>query len=165
MMRIGHGFDAHRFTDTTDNRSLVLCGVTIDHPQGLRAHSDGDVAIHALCDALFGAVAAGDIGSHFPDTAIENHNRPSKDFLAKAHQVINEHGYHIANLDMTIICERPKLKPYIPVMQKTLAHYLQLNIDAISIKATTTEKMGYTGRQEGISCHCVTLLYQTTLRA
>ena len=154
-IRIGHGFDAHRFEA---GRKLVLGGVEIDHPLGLAGHSDADVLTHALCDAILGALGKGDIGSHFPDS-----DRAFKDILslllleevvAKAQQ----HHLCLVNADITVICQAPKLAPYMQQMKEKLASCCNTGPDVINIKATTTEKMGYTGRGEGISCHAVVLL-------
>lgn len=154
-MRIGHGFDVHEFER---GRTLWLCGVEVPHYAGLKAHSDGDVAIHALCDALLGAAALGDIGRHFPDNELSNKDRPSREFLQAVHQMISEKGYQIGNVDLTIIAQQPKLAPFVDEMCKTLADLLEIETDQVNIKATTTEKLGFEGREEGISVHAVTLL-------
>ena len=156
-MRIGHGFDAHRFGSTG---KLVLGGVEIPHEQGLIAHSDGDVVIHALCDALLGGAALGDIGHHFPDTSAEFKNADSQKLLHRVMVLLKEHGFKVSNGDMTIIAQVPKLAPYLPAMRETLALVLGLPLQRFNIKATTTERMGYIGRAEGIAAHAVVLLLE-----
>jgi len=155
-MRIGHGFDAHRFTDDKD--VVIIGGVSIPFDQGLEAHSDGDVLIHALCDALLGAAAMGDIGQHFPDTDPDNKGIDSRILLRHIVGLLNEKGYTLSNADITIIAQAPKMMKHIPAMRELLANDLQVSLDRINIKATTTEKMGYTGRGEGISTHAVVLI-------
>jgi len=155
-MRIGHGFDAHRFTDTKD--VVIIGGVSIPFTQGLEAHSDGDVLVHALCDALLGAAALGDIGQHFPDTDPDNKGIDSRILLRHIVGLLKEKGYSLANADITIIAQAPKMMAHIPVMCELLADDLQVSRDRVNIKATTTEKMGYTGRGEGISTHAVVLI-------
>ncbi|MFO8025684.1 2-C-methyl-D-erythritol 2,4-cyclodiphosphate synthase [Thiohalophilus sp.] len=154
-MRIGQGFDAHRFKA---GGRLVLGGVEIPHDQGMAAHSDGDVAIHALCDALLGALALGDIGQHFPDSDAEFAGIDSRILLRKVRTLISQRHHRLHNLDLTLIAQQPKLAPYILDMREILAADLQTHIDNISIKATTTEKMGFTGRGEGIAAMAVVLL-------
>lgn len=154
-MRIGHGFDAHRFGG--DN-PLILGGVEVEHTQGLLAHSDGDVLIHSLCDALLGAAALGDIGRHFPDTDAQYKNVDSRQLLRHVVKLINERAYRIVNVDVTVIAQVPKLKPYIEEMRSVLAGDLQIELNQLNIKATTTEGMGYIGRKEGISVHVVCLI-------
>jgi 2-C-methyl-D-erythritol 2,4-cyclodiphosphate synthase len=155
-MRIGHGFDAHRFTDDKD--VVIIGGVSIPFDQGLEAHSDGDVLIHALCDALLGAAAMGDIGQHFPDTDPDNKGIDSRILLRHIIGLLNGKGYTLSNADITIIAQAPKMMKHIPAMRELLADDLQVPLDRINIKATTTEKMGYTGRGEGISTHAVVLI-------
>jgi 2-C-methyl-D-erythritol 2,4-cyclodiphosphate synthase len=155
MMRIGSGFDVHAFT-TGD--SLVIGGIRIAHSHGLLAHSDGDVLIHALCDALLGALALGDIGVHFPPSDARWKNADSTDLLRQCMQLIRDRGYQLGNADMTIICELPKMNPHIPAMRQRLAEVMQASIAQISIKATTTEQLGFTGRKEGIAAQAVVLL-------
>lgn len=157
-MRIGHGFDAHRFEA---GRPLVIGGVTIPYEFGLAAHSDGDVLIHALCDALLGAVAMGDIGAHFPDSSDDYAGIDSRLLLRSVVSRLDEAGYSIGNVDMTLLAQAPKMAPHIQAMRENIAADLQAAVDAVSIKATTTEKMGYTGRKEGISCHAVCILVRT----
>ena len=154
-MRIGHGYDAHRFET---GRPLVLGGVTVPHSHGLAAHSDGDVLIHALCDALLGAAALGDIGRHFPDTSKDFENIDSRVLLRKVVAMLHERGWRVGNVDVTVIAQRPKLAPHIPLMRERLAADVQAGEDDVNIKATTTEGMGFTGRGEGIAAHAVALL-------
>jgi 2-C-methyl-D-erythritol 2,4-cyclodiphosphate synthase len=154
-MRIGHGFDAHRLGL---GLRLVLGGVEIEHDHGLIAHSDGDVLIHALCDAILGAAAMGDIGKHFPDTSYDFKGIDSRILLRQVQHMIHNAGYSIFNVDMTIIAQAPKLAPHIDQMQENLAGDLQIQPGDINIKATTTEGMGYAGRGEGIAAHAVVLL-------
>ena len=149
------GFDVHRLVE---GRELWLGGILIDHTLGLLGHSDADVLIHALCDALLGAAAMRDIGFHFPDTAAAYKNIDSKILLRDTVALIRERGYEIGNVDVTVCAERPKLNPHIPLMQETLARVMEIDPDDISIKATTTEKLGFTGREEGISAYAVALL-------
>lgn len=154
-IRIGHGYDAHRFGG---ERQLILCGVEIPHHQGLLAHSDGDVAIHALCDALLGALALGDIGQHFPDNQQQYAGIDSGLLLTHVIQLMDKQGYQIGNIDMTIIAQVPKLAPFISLMRQKLAQIINIDLKDISIKATTTEKMGFIGREEGIAAHAIVLL-------
>ncbi len=154
-IRIGHGFDAHRFET---GRKLVLGGVEIDYHRGLAGHSDADVIAHALCDAILGALCKGDIGGHFPDNDSTFKDIMSLVLLDKVIALAEKEGYHLVNADITAICQAPKLAPYIPQMKEKLASSCKTQTTSINIKATTTEKMGYTGREEGISCHAVVLL-------
>lgn len=154
-MRIGHGFDAHRFADGID---LVLGGVRVPHDQGLAAHSDGDVVIHALCDALLGAAALGDLGKHFPDTSQEFENIDSRILLRTVRNRLVEAGYRLVNADLTVIAQEPRLAPYINSMRENLASDLGVEIVRLHVKATTTEGMGFTGRGEGIAVHAVALV-------
>tara|TARA_B100001057_G_C22777110_1_gene922085 strand:- start:322 stop:798 length:477 start_codon:yes stop_codon:yes gene_type:complete len=154
-MRIGHGFDLHRLVD---GRKLILGGIEIGYPKGLLGHSDADCLIHALSDSILGALALPDIGHFFPDSDPENENMNSKEILIKAHQECLRAGYTIANTDLTIIAEEPKMAPYINEMKECLAHILKISNSQIGIKATTNEGLGYIGRGEAISCHAVTLL-------
>lgn len=155
MNRIGHGYDAHRFGD---RRPLVLGGVTIPHDRGLLAHSDGDVVIHALCDALLGAAGLGDIGRHFPDTSKDYENIDSRILLRKVIALLRERSLQVGNADLTIIAQGPRLAPYIDAMRTHLAADLAVGADRVNVKATTTEGMGFTGRGEGIAAHAVVLL-------
>jgi 2-C-methyl-D-erythritol 2,4-cyclodiphosphate synthase len=154
-MRIGHGFDVHRFAE---NRPLIIGGVTIPHTHGLEAHSDGDVLIHAMCDALLGAAGLWDIGHHFPDTDDAFKNIDSRVLLRKVIGDLAERGWIVNNIDATVVAQAPKLAPYIPQMKTLLADDMNADEDAVNIKATTTEKLGYTGRKEGIAAHAVVLL-------
>jgi 2-C-methyl-D-erythritol 2,4-cyclodiphosphate synthase len=154
-MRIGHGYDVHAFTA---GDQLVLGGVTIPHSHAFAAHSDGDVLIHALCDALLGAAALGDIGRHFPDTAAEFENIDSRILLRHVVGLLQQCGYRLGNADMTIIAQAPKMAPHIEAMRANLAADLQSDIGQVNVKATTTEKLGFAGRKEGIAAHAVVLL-------
>ncbi|MCW7763708.1 2-C-methyl-D-erythritol 2,4-cyclodiphosphate synthase [Photorhabdus luminescens] len=154
-MRIGHGFDVHKFGG---EGPIIICGVRIPYEQGLLAHSDGDVALHAATDALLGAAALGDIGKLFPDTDPAFKGVDSRKLLREAYSRIREKGYRIGNLDITIIAQAPKMLPHIPQMRVNLAEDLQCHIDDINVKATTTEKLGFVGRKEGIACEAVALL-------
>jgi len=153
--RIGHGIDVHCFGD---GDSVTLAGVTIPHSHGLVAHSDGDVALHALCDAMLGALALGDIGKHFPDTDAAYENADSRVLLRHVVALVRSKGYQVGNCDVTVLAERPKLAPHIALMQERVATDLGITTDCVSIKATTTEKLGFVGRQEGIEAHAVVLL-------
>lgn len=159
MFRIGMGFDVHRLVE---GRELWLGGVQVPHTLGLLGHSDADVALHALCDALLGAVALRDIGYHFPDTDPRYKGIDSKKLLAEAMRLVRENGYELGNADLTICAERPKLNPHIPAMQHAIAQCIGCAPQQISIKATTTERLGYTGRGEGIAAYAVALVYQST---
>ena len=163
-MRIGHGYDAHCFAkvepsaDRESSSYIIIGGAKIPHTQILLAHSDGDVLVHALCDALLGALALGDIGKHFPDTSAEFENIDSRILLRKVMQEVFNANYKIANVDMTIIAQTPKMAPHINTMRTCLADDLNIDQSQINVKATTTEKMGFTGRKEGIAAHAVVLL-------
>ncbi len=159
MIRIGHGYDAHRFADK-DGEFIIIGGAQIPHPYPLEAHSDGDVLIHALCDALLGALALGDIGKHFPDTSAEFKNIDSRILLKKVMQEVMQAHYKVANTDMTIIAQAPKMAAHIETMCINIGSDLGIDRSQINIKATTTEKMGFTGRKEGIAAHAVVLLTQ-----
>ena len=154
-MRIGHGYDAHRFTT---GRPLMLGGVNVPHTHGLEAHSDGDVVIHALCDALLGAAALGDIGAHFPDSSAEFKNIDSRVLLRRVVATLKLKNFSIGNIDITVVAQKPKLASYIAQMRAWLASDLDVAVDRINVKATTTEGMGFTGRLEGIGCHAVALI-------
>ncbi len=154
-MRIGQGFDAHRFAAGVP---LVLGGVTVPHDKGLAAHSDGDVVIHALCDALLGAAALGDIGQHFPDSSEQFKNIDSRILLRSVVEKISERNYQVVNVDVTVIAQAPKLSPHIDAMRENVAADLDTDAARVSIKATTTEGMGFTGRGEGIAAFAVALL-------
>jgi 2-C-methyl-D-erythritol 2,4-cyclodiphosphate synthase len=153
--RIGYGYDVHRLTE---GETLWLGGVLIPHSKGTVAHSDGDVVIHALCDAMLGAAKMGDIGRHFPDTSSEYKNIDSKILLVKTNSLIATKGYQVGNIDVTVAAQQPKLKAFIPEMEQIIARILGIEEEAVSIKATTTEELGFEGREEGISVHAVVLL-------
>ena len=155
MTRVGFGFDVHQLVE---GRELWIGGIKIHHHLGLLGHSDADVLIHAICDALLGAANMRDIGYHFPDTAVETDGIDSKILLAKTMQLLRDRQYSFVNLDATICAEQPKLNPHIPDMQQCLASIIGTSIDNVSIKATTTERLGFTGRQEGISAYAVVLI-------
>jgi 2-C-methyl-D-erythritol 2,4-cyclodiphosphate synthase len=155
MIRIGHGYDVHKFGS---DKPLILCGETLEYETGLIAHSDGDVAVHALCDALLGALALGDIGKHFPDTDAQYAGIDSIVLLQHVYTVIKDEGFILANADITIAAQAPKLAPHILHMRRNIAEALALDINQISVKATTTEKLGFVGRKEGIACDAVVLL-------
>jgi len=154
-MRIGHGYDVHRFGG---DRPLTLGGVLVPHDQGVQAHSDGDVVIHALCDALLGAVSLGDIGRHFPDTDKTYAGMDSRHFLERVNALVHDKGYRLGNADITVIAQAPKLAPYIEAMRTTLAGILGVDGECINVKATTTEGLGFAGRKEGIAAHAVVIL-------
>lgn len=154
--RIGHGYDVHKFTSSKKN--IIIGGVEIPYEMGLEAHSDGDVLIHALCDAILGALGLGDIGKHFPDTDMEYKNTDSKFFLAEIKKMLDDKEYSISNIDCTIIAQAPKMLPHIEKMKACLASVLEIQINQINIKATTTEQLGFIGRKEGITTHVVCLL-------
>ena len=154
-IRIGLGFDVHKLVE---GRDLWMGGVKIPHTLGLLGHSDADVLIHAICDAILGAANMRDIGYHFPDTAGEYKDIDSKILLRKTVALVREKGYEIGNIDATICAERPKMNPHIPEMQRVLSEVMGIDLDDISIKATTTEKLGFTGREEGISAYAVALI-------
>lgn len=154
-IRTGFGFDVHQLVE---GRELWLGGIRLEHEKGLLGHSDADVLIHAICDALLGAANMRDIGYHFPDNAGEFKNIDSKILLEKTVRLIAEKGYRVGNIDATVCAERPKLKAHIPEMQKVLAQVMEVDIDDVSIKATTTEKLGFTGREEGISAYASVLI-------
>ena len=154
-MRIGFGYDVHALTE---GRELWLGGIRIEHSYGLMGHSDADVLIHAICDALLGAANLRDIGHHFPDTSGKYKNIDSKILLLETMRLVRDAGYELGNIDATVAAEQPKLNPHIPEMQKTLAEVMNVPINDISIKATTTEKLGFTGRQEGIAAYVIVLI-------
>lgn len=155
--RIGHGYDVHALAE---GLPLVLGGIAIPHTHGFVAHSDGDVAIHALCDALLGAAALGDIGEHFPDTSADYAGIDSKILLRRVAELLAANGYRIGNVDCTIRMQRPKLRPHIDAMRATLADAMGVGIDRVSVKATTTERLGFEGREEGVSVSAVALIYR-----
>ena len=154
-IRIGHGYDVHALAD---GLRLVLCGVEIEHYKGCVAHSDGDVAIHAICDALLGALALGDIGKLFPDSDMQYKGIDSRRLLKHVVDIVTDKGYTISNIDCTIAMQRPKLRPHIDTMRMRIAEVVGIDVDRISVKATTTEHLGFEGREEGVSATAVTLL-------
>ena len=154
-MRIGHGYDVHRLVE---GRDLILGGVKIDYEKGLLGHSDADVLLHAVSDALLGAAGLGDIGRHFPDTDPKYKGADSLGLLREVHRKISEKGFRVGNIDVTMIAQKPKLKDYIPQMQKNIAAAVNVAPDRVNVKATTEEKLGFTGTGEGMSCHAVCLL-------
>lgn len=153
--RIGFGIDFHQLVE---ERELWIGGVRLEHTKGGLGHSDADVLLHAICDAMLGAACLGDIGLHFPDTDAAYKNIDSKILLNKTNELIKKSGYHIGNIDSTVCLELPKLKPHIPVMQKVIANILSINVNDISIKATTSERMGFVGREEGVAAYATVLL-------
>ncbi|MBO6179889.1 MAG: 2-C-methyl-D-erythritol 2,4-cyclodiphosphate synthase [Selenomonadaceae bacterium] len=154
-MRIGMGYDVHRLVE---NRDLILGGVKIPHKTGLLGHSDADVLLHAIADALLGAAALGDIGRHFPDTDEKYKGADSLKLLGKVAELIGEKGYSVGNVDATIVAQKPKLAPYIDEMQKNIANVLNVSVDNVNVKATTEEKLGFTGSEEGIGAYAVALI-------
>lgn len=154
-IRIGNGFDVHKLVE---GRDLILGGVKIEHEKGLLGHSDADVLVHAIMDAILGAMAKEDIGYHFPDTSDEYLDIDSRVLLRRVYAMVKEEGYTISNIDATIMMQRPKLRPHIDEMRANIAKDLELNIDRVSVKATTTEKLGFEGREEGVSCMANTIL-------
>ncbi len=157
-VRIGEGYDVHQLSD---GLQLTLGGVEIEHTKGCVAHSDGDVVIHAICDALLGAAALGDIGLHFPDTSAQFKGIDSKILLVQVCEIIRAEGYEIGNIDCTIRMQRPKLRPLIDTMRQTLAKSMDVKTTQISVKATTTEKLGFEGREEGVAVSAIALIYKT----
>jgi len=155
MIRVGQGYDVHRFGD---GDSIILGGVTIPYEQGLEAHSDGDVVLHALSDALLGAAALGDIGKHFPDTDPEFKGADSRVLLRHVYSIVQAKGYRVINADITIIAQAPKMSPHTAAMCANIAADLQVDIDFINVKATTTEKLGFEGRKEGIAVQAIVLI-------
>ena len=154
-MRIGHGYDVHRLVE---GRDLILGGVKIDYDKGLLGHSDADVLLHAVSDALLGAAGLGDIGRHFPDTDPKYKGADSLELLREVYQKISEKGFRVGNIDVTMIAQKPKLKDFIPQMQENIAAAVNVSPDRVNVKATTEEKLGFTGTGEGMSCHAVCLL-------
>ncbi|MHC0519212.1 2-C-methyl-D-erythritol 2,4-cyclodiphosphate synthase [Vibrio harveyi] len=157
MIRIGHGFDVHKFGG---EGPVIIGGVAIPYEQGLIAHSDGDVALHALTDALLGAIAAGDIGRHFPDTDDKWKGADSRELLKDVYRRVKEQGYRLGNADVTIMAQAPKMAPHIDAMCAAIAEDLETDISNINVKATTTERLGFTGRKEGIATEAVVLLFR-----
>ncbi|OSM02589.1 2-C-methyl-D-erythritol 2,4-cyclodiphosphate synthase [Magnetofaba australis] len=154
-IRVGQGFDVHRWTD---GRPLMLGGIEIPHNQGLLGHSDADVLLHAICDALLGAAGLGDIGQHFPDTDPTYKGADSRELLRACVAAVTERGWRIGNVDATVICQKPKLAPHRAAMRASIAACLGIDEDAVNVKATTTEKLGFTGRNEGVAAQAVALL-------
>ena len=154
-IRIGNGYDVHKLVE---GRDLILGGVKIDYEKGLLGHSDADVLIHAIMDAILGAMAKEDIGYHFPDTSDDYLDIDSRVLLRRIYAMVKEEGYSISNIDATVIMQRPKLRPYIDEMRANIAKDLELSIDRVSVKATTTENLGFEGREEGVSCMASTIL-------
>ena len=158
--RIGHGFDVHKFSEPKTNANIMICGVAIPYECELVAHSDGDVALHALCDALLGAAALGDIGHHFPDTDPAFKGADSRVLLRTVMTEIQKKNYAINNVDITIMAQAPKMAPHIQTMRATIALDLKLDLDQVNVKATTTEKLGFVGRKEGIAVEAVALIHK-----
>ena len=155
MLRIGNGYDVHKLVE---GRKLILGGVEIPHTKGVLGHSDGDVLVHAIMDAMLGALALGDIGQHFPDTDMQYKNIDSMLLLSKVKELIYSKGYRVINLDSIIVLQKPKVKPYIEAMRKRVAEVLEIEVDQVSVKATTEEKLGFTGEESGVKSYCVVLL-------
>ena len=156
MLRIGHGYDVHKIIPK--DKPLILGGVDVKAEFSLEAHSDGDVILHALCDSLLGALGLGDIGRHFPDADSQYKDKPSSYFVKQVLALMMAKNYQINNVDITVVAEAPKIAPYVLAMCEKIAQLLQLDIDQVNIKATTTEKLGFTGRKEGIACYAVALI-------
>lgn len=161
MIKIGYGIDFHQMVE---GREFWLGGIKIEHEKGALGHSDADVLLHAICDALLGAVNAGDIGTHFPDNDAAYKNIDSKILLERSYAIVKNKGYAIVNIDSTVCLEKPKIKPHIAAMQQCIATTLGIEEDLISIKATTTEKMGFVGREEGITAHAVVLIQKNEVK-
>jgi 2-C-methyl-D-erythritol 2,4-cyclodiphosphate synthase len=157
-IRTGFGYDVHAFAH---NRKLILGGIEIPFEKGLLGHSDADVLLHAICDALLGALALGDIGQHFPDNDPEYKNIDSKILLFKVNELIKKNNFSISNIDSTVVMERPKLKNFIPQIRKSISEILKINVDQVSVKATTSEKMGFVGIEEGVKAYATVLLMET----
>lgn len=155
MIRIGNGYDVHILTE---GRKLVLGGIEVPHTKGVLGHSDGDVLVHAVMDAMLGALALGDIGQHFPDTDMKYENIDSTILLKRVRELVAERGYRVINLDSIIVLQKPKIKPYIETMRKRIAEVLEIDIEQVSVKATTEEKLGFTGDESGVKSYCVILL-------
>lgn len=154
-LRIGHGFDVHAFSE---GDHVMLGGIRVPHARGIQAHSDGDVVIHALCDAILGALALGDIGRHFPPADERWRDADSRQFLRHCRALASERGWVVGNLDITVVCERPRVGPHVDAIRTAIASELGIDLDAVSVKATTTETLGFTGREEGIAAQAVCLL-------
>ena len=158
MFRIGHGFDVHKFSELKDGAHIMICGGPLSYERELVAHSDGDVALHAVCDALLGAAALGDIGHHFPDTDPQYAGADSRELLRHVYKSVKALDYKIGNIDVTIMAQAPKMAPHIQTMRETLATDLSLELNQVNVKATTTEKLGFVGRKEGIAVEAVAIL-------
>lgn len=156
-IKIGHGYDVHKLVE---GRDLIIGGVNIPHSLGLLGHSDADVLLHAISDSLLGALALGDIGKHFPDTDEQYKDANSLELLACVYELVKERGYEVCNVDATVLAEEPKLAPYIPQMRLNIARALEVELDCISVKATTEEGLGFTGEKKGIAAHAVCLVYK-----
>ena len=157
-IRVGQGFDVHAFGE---GDHVFLGGVKIEFDRGLEAHSDGDVALHALCDALLGAAGLGNIGQHFPPADAQWQGASGLDLLARVRSILEQHGFSVGNCDVTVICEKPRIAPHAQAMREHISSVLRVSMDCVSLKATTTERMGYVGREEGIAAHAVALLVET----
>jgi len=160
MIRIGHGYDVHKFSELVSTKGIRLGGIQIDHDYHLIAHSDGDVLIHALCDGLLGAAALGDIGKHFPDNNPKYKDIDSTLLLINVNELVNSKGYSIGNIDISIEAEAPKMTQHIPNICQKIAHLLDIPVEDVNVKATTTEGLGFVGRSEGIAVHAVVLIYE-----
>ncbi len=159
--RVGQGYDVHAFAESGDH--IVIGGQSIPHDRGLLAHSDGDVLLHAICDALLGAAALGDVGHHFPDTDPEYKGAGSRKLLCAVRSLLEKQGYRIGNIDSTVVAQAPKMAPHISAMRQAIAEDCAINKDSVSVKATTTEKLGFAGRKEGIACYATVLIYRDNL--
>ena len=159
IYRVGHGYDVHRFGE---GDFITLGGIKIPYHHGFIAHSDGDVLIHSLCDALLGSIAAGDIGQHFPDTDDQYKDIASSRLLTQVHRLLAQDQYSIVNIDITIVAQAPKMSPFIQAMRQALVDVLGISLDQINIKATTTENLGFAGREEGIAVHSVVMVYRSS---
>ena len=158
-LRIGHGYDVHRFSaEALPDKPLILAGVKISDQRSLVAHSDGDLILHALCDAMLGAIGEGDIGTHFPDTDEAFKNTESKNLLEQVRLIAQAKGWQLVNMDITVVAQAPKISPHVKSMRENLAKLVNLQIDCVNIKATTTEGLGFTGREEGLACYAVVLM-------
>jgi 2-C-methyl-D-erythritol 2,4-cyclodiphosphate synthase len=158
VMRVGIGFDVHAFASPGSGRRLMLGGIVVPHDRGLAGHSDADVVLHAIVDALLGAAGLGDIGQHFPSSDAQWADAPSTAFLTHAHDLLAQQGWRIGNVDATIVAERPRLSPYVGAMRAHIAGALDLDGEQVSVKSKTTDRLGFTGREEGLACYAVALL-------
>lgn len=160
-LRIGHGYDVHRFAaEYSAEKPLRLAGCELPEALSLEAHSDGDLVLHALCDALLGAAGLGDIGEHFPDSDVRYQGIDSRELVAEVLALLRSHGLVLVNIDVTVIAQIPRLAPYRPQMRDSIARLVELPAECVNLKATTTERLGFIGREEGIACHCVALLHK-----